>query len=135
MKHVARLVAGLAALVFAEAPVHASDCGIDRVERTRAGVKIYFSKPTSVTVARPGKPPLKVMVDASSTREMDSAGAGPIAAVSGVLGDRIYLTWSTHSGCNMVVATRGDDIGIYETLGVSAPGLPPWVNSNFTAAK
>jgi hypothetical protein len=127
MKRVARLVAGLAALVFAEAPVHASDCGIDRVERTRTGVKVYFSKPTSVTV--------KVMVDASSTREMDSAGAGPVAAVSGVLGDQMYLTWSTHSGCNMVIATRGDDIGVYETLGVSAPGLPPWVNSNFTAAK
>jgi hypothetical protein len=135
MKHVARLVVGLAALVFAEAPVHASDCGIDRVERTRTGVKVYFSKPTSVTVARPEKPPLNVMVDASSTREMDSAGAGPVAAVSGVLGDRIYLTWSTHSGCNMVVATRGDDIGVYETLGASAPGLVPFVKSNFTAAK
>jgi hypothetical protein len=135
MEHTARLMAALAALVFAEAPVLASDCGIDRVERTRTGVRVYFSKPTPVTVARPEKPPLKVMVDASSTREMDSAGVGPVAAIPGVLGDRIYLTWSNHSGWNMVVATRGDDIGIYETLGVSAPGLPPWVNSNFTAAK
>jgi hypothetical protein len=135
MKYVARLVVALAVLAFAEAPVRASDCGIDRVERTRTGVRVCFSTPTSVTVARPEKPPLKVMVDASSTREMDSAGAGPVAAVPGVLGDRIYLTWSNHSGCNMVVATQGDDIGIYETLGVSAPGLPPWVKSNFTAAK
>jgi hypothetical protein len=75
------------------------------------------------------------MVDASSTREMDSAGAGPVAAVSGVLGDRIYLTWSAHSGCNMVVATRGDDIRVYETLGANVPGLAPFVKSNFTAAK
>jgi hypothetical protein len=135
MKHAARLMAALAALVFAEAPALASDCGIDRVERTRTGVKVYFTKPTSVTVARPEKPPLKVVVDASSTREMDSAGAGPVAAIPGVLGDTIYLTWSNHSGCIMVIATRGDDIGIYETLGLSAPGLPPWVKSNFTAAR
>ncbi len=135
MKNVARPVIALVVLVFADASVHASDCGIERVERTRAGVKVYFSKPTSVTLVRPEKPPLNVMVDATSNRDVDTIGQGPIAAISGHLGDQIFVHWSTHSGCNMVVATQGDEIGIYETWGASIPGTAPFVKSNFTAAK
>ncbi|HTR83523.1 MAG TPA: hypothetical protein VMI56_03520 [Reyranella sp.] len=130
------LLGGLAFIVAMTPSVRADDCGIDHVERTHTGVKVFFSKPTLVTVVRPEKRPLRIMVDTAATSEdMDSAGQKPIRAVSARLGDQMFLTWSAHSGCEMVVATLGDQIGIYETLGISAPGLPRWQKSNFTPAK
>ena len=134
MRPLGWLASGLA-LFAVSPPLYASDCGVSRVDRTRTGVKVSFSKATKVTVNRPGVATFKVTVDPAAARGATSSKEGPVDAIAGSLGDQMFVTWSNHSGCVMVIATRGDEIGILETVGISAPGLPPWQKSNFVPAR
>jgi hypothetical protein len=136
MKRVHRSAIAVAALVAIGQPVEARDiCWIDRVERTKGGVKVFFESGRYVQIFRPSKPITTVLVDRSAPEHPPSSkDPARVKSVEGVSGDR-FVTRTSHDGCSMTVATQGDGVGIWVEAEMGLPGGPPVKTEKFIAAQ
>ncbi len=103
-------IAGLAAI---SAPAEARDiCFIDKVERTAAGVRVFFSEPRIVFVKGAVKS-TAFEVDQSKPEGGLSDGNIPrVKSVEIVAGDKLS-TNNSHDGCLMTLKMEGNVAGLW----------------------
>jgi hypothetical protein len=100
-----------ALLVFASDTSALAFCWIDRLERTPAGVDIYFTVPG----------PRVLLVMRTDGRNVESAAPKMLSAV---VGDSIVGKNSPHDGCRLRVVSTDGKTGIEVNTWTNLPGLP-----------
>jgi hypothetical protein len=140
VKHAQRFALVVVFLAVGQASSARDICWIDRIDRTAAGVRVFFSEPRLVFVVRPGK---STVVEANQNApERADAGNNParIRSIDAAFGDQLR-TSNNHDGCTMTVATQGDVPGLLVKNWYMLPPIPgnpesgPQENTKFIAAR
>ena len=132
-----RLAAGaMVALAWLVAAAPAKACWVDRVERAPNGVRVYFQSGRTVSVMRPGKPAMVLLVDQTKPEEpATNKLPARVKRVEGALGDQFMSFNSPHDGCRLTVATLGNTIGLWAQAWTGMPGERPSGTEYFIASK
>ncbi|MPZ33077.1 MAG: hypothetical protein GEV13_19160 [Rhodospirillales bacterium] len=132
----ARAAAAIAAIAMASPSTASAICWIERVERTKAGVKVFFGDRRPVWIIRPGQRLTIVDVDQAGSAE-PASGNRParVRWVEGVPGDLFRVQNSHHDSCRLTVARQGDKLGLWAEAQLSLPGTPSHETAKFIAAQ
>lgn len=111
-------------------------CWIERVERTKQGVDVYFSDVRNVNVIRTGgKPETYLAYPSNAVRVQLYGNETPVGAVSAGLGDRLFSHNSPHDSCSLTVVMRDGKIGLDANASMQMGDLPPSSARKFIPAE